>query len=389
VNIITASQKVPIENGSGDQHLLFNRIKALINSGHVIDAVFFKENTFNYTNSVNILIKLGVNVHEINYSYTEAFINLIKFFFIKEIPFQSAIFISKKYKKKINEIVNNNDVSLIYVSFIRILFNTIDTNTLRYLDMIDSMSLNYHRNKVKHNIILRLIFTLESKRIKRLEKKIFNYADKVSVVSNIDKKWINNNKIQVLPLGVDSVKFHPSSHKNSTLTIIFSGNLSYEPNRQAVVWFLEHCWLEILSLNPHVQLVLGGRISPSDAKEFIKWKNVLVTGEVSSIAGCIMLADIAIAPMQSGAGMQNKILEAMSCGLPVVCTSLGMGDIRAFNLVNIILADSPLDFIRSIDFLLKNKKRRDELGNAARNFIENNYSWENSNMKFINKILPK
>jgi glycosyltransferase involved in cell wall biosynthesis len=389
VNIITISQKIPKENGSGDQHLLYHRIKALVEEGHIVYSIFFKENTESYKNSIEKLVLLGINLNEINYSYFTAFINFFRHLFTKDIPLQCSIFISKNYKKKIDDIVIKYDVSFIYISFIRVLFNAKSTKAVKYLDMIDSLSLNYHRKSYKFNILLRFLFAIEEHRIRLLEKNIFKYANKVSLVSSIDKKWIDHDQIKLIKLGVDTNVFYPSTQKNSKLTIIFSGNISYEPNKQAVVWFLERCWLEILALNPHVQLVLGGRIRPSDVIRFNKWKNVVVTGEVSSIAGCIMLADIAIAPMQSGAGMQNKILEAMSCGLPVVCTSLGMGDIRASNSVNIILAECPLEFIRSIDSLLKNKKRRDELGKAARKFIENNYSWEISNMKFINEILPK
>jgi glycosyltransferase involved in cell wall biosynthesis len=255
--------------------------------------------------------------------------------------------------------------------------------------MIDSMSMNYHRIRFKYNIILSLIFTLEAKRIKLLEKKIFNYADKVSVVSNIDKIWIDNNKIYVFPLGVDTVKFHPSSHKNSSLTIIFSGNLSYKPNEQAVLWFLENCWMKILDLHPNIILVLAGRVGSFEIRKFNKYKNIVITGEVAFIEDYIKKADIAIAPMQCGSGMQNKILEAMSCGLAVVSTPLGMGDIKAKNNYNIILAECPNKFIKSIDYLIKNKKRRNEIGAAARKLILDNYSWEKSNMIFFDHILQK
>jgi hypothetical protein len=83
-------------------------------------------------------------------------------------------------------------------------------------------------------------------------------------------------------------------------------------------------------------------------------------------------ANVAIAPMQSGSGIQNKILEAMSCGLPVVTTNLGLGNIKAKPRKDILVADSPEDFAQSVIELLQNPLKAREIGYKAREYAVNN-----------------
>lgn len=388
MRIVTISQRPPRESGKGDQHLLYHRIKALLSDGHEVHSIFFKENTRDYKETVRDIKLLGVVVHEVEFSIALSVVSVFLSIFTKEMPFQCAIFTSRKFQKKLEETVQKYEPALLYISFIRVLFNAKNIKIRKSIDLIDSLSLNYSRREVKLKLFSKKIISLEMNRIIKLEKNIFNFADIASVVSNIDKKWIENGRIKVIPLGVDTDKFRPCLKKFDKFSIIFSGNLSYSPNRQAIFWFLENCWEKVLGSHPKIQLVLAGRVNASDARRYMSYANISITGEIGSIAEVIMRGDIAIAPMQSGAGMQNKILEAMSCGLPVVASSLGLGDIRATDLQNIIVADDPEKFIHSIDFLIKDRTKRVEIGVAARNFVESNYSWKRSNHYFIENILP-
>lgn len=87
-------------------------------------------------------------------------------------------------------------------------------------------------------------------------------------------------------------------------------------------------------------------------------------------------ASLAIAPMQSGSGMQFKILEAMACELPVVTTTLGLGSIKAQPGQEILVADSPESFADTVITLLQNPQLAKEIGQRARTFVIQNHSWE-------------
>ena len=383
MNIISISQRVPMNSGKGDQHLTFHRIKALISHGNHVHAIFFKGKGSSYLSAIRKLEELGVEVHPVIFSYRHAIINLIRNFFDRKIPYQCLIYTSEIYKKKLKELVKAKSPCIVYCSFIRVLLNAEGFSKICYLDMIDSLSLNYSRKLPNLSFLIRKIYTEEFLRLVIFEKTIFKYAQKVSLVSKLDKDWIGKDEIQVIPLGVDANKFKPSELKHQMLSILFSGNIDYYPNAEAIRWFLDFCWQDIVVLNPNAQLIIAGRGKNPDISKYANKCNVIFTGEVSSMADIIKMGDIAIAPMKSGAGMQNKILEAMSCGLPVIATNLGIGDICVTDGLNIVLAETSQQFISAIDILLKNKNKRNQIGFFAREFIENNYSWDTSNAKFI------
>jgi glycosyltransferase involved in cell wall biosynthesis len=95
-------------------------------------------------------------------------------------------------------------------------------------------------------------------------------------------------------------------------------------------------------------------------------------------------ASIAVAPMQSGSGMQIKVLEAMAVGLPMVATELGRGDIASTDTKNILIANEAHQFSIECIRLLSDEKLRANVGNSAREFIRENHSWDIIKEQYIN-----
>jgi glycosyltransferase involved in cell wall biosynthesis len=92
-------------------------------------------------------------------------------------------------------------------------------------------------------------------------------------------------------------------------------------------------------------------------------------------------ATIALAPVQSGSGIQNKILEAMATGLPVVTTSFGLGSIQTREGVELEVADDPGAFVDKVAGLLRNEQKLRNMGAAARQFVMERHSWEEAARK--------
>jgi len=160
--------------------------------------------------------------------------------------------------------------------------------------------------------------------------------------------------------------------------------MNYGPNAEAASWFCEKCWPDINRRNHKAKFVICGA-NPSSAVQSLAttYSNVTVTGRVESIAAELGKSWISIAPMQSGAGIQNKILEAMSCGLPVITTPLGRGSIAAEPGSEIMVADDPADFTEHVLTLLENPNLRHLVGSRARSYVSKNHDWTAIGHSFV------
>jgi glycosyltransferase involved in cell wall biosynthesis len=136
-----------------------------------------------------------------------------------------------------------------------------------------------------------------------------------------------------------------------------------------------------------VQLKIVGDSPRSILKKIAKKdSSIILTGRVPSISDALNQSIIAIAPMQSGSGMQFKILEAMACAIPVVTTTLGLGDIKAMPGKEIVIADDPLDFSNAVIRLLESEDLCNQIGDLGRSYSIRNHNWKHLNQKFFDNI---
>lgn len=300
------------------------------------------------------------------------------------IPLQVLLYSDKSIKLNIEKIIESNEFNIINFYMLRMtnllpLKNLNDENVV--IDYVDSMYLNFSRRIEKASFINKIIYKEEVRRLKIYETKISERYKGV-VVSNIDKDFLKGNTVSI-PIGVDVSEFKPIKKITENKYIVFTGNMYYSPNNIAVLWFLKNCWVDIKKNNPNLEFYIAGN-KPSHDVQFYDGKNgVKVLGRVDSMSEVIYNACAAVAPMQSGSGMQFKILEAMSCGVPVITTNLGLGDIQAIEGQEILIADSSEDFIKAVNNILNSKILTENLSEKGRDLVLKYYSWESHCEKII------
>lgn len=389
MRILAIATRVPQLDAKGDQLVAYHRLMALIRNGHQVELIccLISPPSAADEAALNHFLSVGIGCEILVIPKLVQAFNLFSTLFASVIPLQSGLFRSRACKRLINSKIRKFDPDLLYIVLFRPYVNVFGIDKPLVVDFIDSVSLNYERTSHKRSPLLRPIFNLEAKRSKRYEQELARYADFSFVVAEDDAKNIDPNRVRVLHNGVDTAKFSDKRDGAEQKRIIFSGNMNYGPNIEAVNWFCENCWLEISSRYPEAKFVICGA-NPSTAVESLAsdYPNVSVTGRVESIAAELIKSCISIAPMQSGAGMQNKILEAMSCGLPVVTTTLGRGSIAAGSGFEILVADEPPDFIGHVLKLLDQKAFRDSLGSRARSYVSRNHDWAEIGTSFISNI---
>ena len=381
MNILFVCPSVPALDSKGFQILAYQRIKYL-SEAHNICLLCYGDLNSN-AEAISELIKLGVNVNLIKFKKSIALFNAFIALTDDATPFQCAVYTSGEFKRKYIQILNAFMPDFVVITTIRVIKNIDIKRSGLILDLVDSMGLNFARRVLRAPWWSRFFWRIEHKRVTKLEKFSASITTASFVVSKIDKDYIAEQKINVLPIGIDFEKFHagPSVSKS---VIVFTGNMSYLPNVEAAVWFAKKCWPSILERYSNAVFIIAGNRPADSIKALSSSPNIRVLGHVDNMADIIRTAQIAVAPMRSGSGMQFKILEAMACGVPVISTTLGLGDIHATPGKEIIIADNPVEFIEKIIALMDSFESRQSIGQSGREFVRREHSWDSINLTFEN-----
>ena len=381
MNILFVCPSVPALNSKGFQIVAYQRIKHLSEKHNICLICYGDRNSD--AEAISELVKLGIKVNVIKFKKSVALVKAFTVLFDDATPFQCAIYTSDDFKKKYINILNVFMPDFIVITTIRVIKNIELKQAGIVLDLIDSMGLNFARRVTRAPWWSRFFWSIEHKRVARLEKFSAAITTASFVVSNVDKDYIAEEKIKVLPIGIDFEKFYAASPSQKSV-IVFTGNMSYLPNVEAAVWFSKKCWPSILERKTNAVFIIAGNRPTNSVKALSIIPNIKVLGQVDNMADIIRDAQIAVVPMQSGSGMQFKILEAMACAVPVITTTLGLGDIHANRCTEIIIADNLAEFIEKVIALLDSSESRHSIGQLGREFVTREHSWKSINLAFEN-----
>jgi sugar transferase (PEP-CTERM/EpsH1 system associated) len=228
----------------------------------------------------------------------------------------------------------------------------------------------------------RLLFQLESRRLRQLELSLPERCQAITLVSQAEadvyRRFCPNTKTSSIGNGVELDYFRPSESPTKTtpnLECVFVGALDYRANVQAIEWFCRNCWPSIKRKNQHAILSLVGRNPVSSVISLANIPGVKLVGQVPDVRPYLHRSAIAIAPLLVARGIQNKILEAMATGMPVVASSQAIQGLGCEIDKHLLQADTPQDWIETISTLLGDAEKRRGLGLAAREFVESHHCW--------------
>ena len=174
--------------------------------------------------------------------------------------------------------------------------------------------------------------------------------------------------------------------ENDFPSVGFLGAMFYQPNIDAVKWFAKNVF-------PYLPLgtkfyIIGGKPAESVLKLQKENPNIIVTGFVEDPYLILNSVDCVVAPMQTGGGIQNKILEAMALGQIVVTTSIGAKPIvHVVDGKHLIVEDEPLKMADSISKIIQTKYLYEQIGLNAKELILKYYSWQDYETKLMTKLI--
>jgi glycosyltransferase involved in cell wall biosynthesis len=296
-------------------------------------------------------------------------------------PLQVAYFKSSKMKRMVKLAMDRYDIDVVHTQHLRMSQYTKHLDVPKILDLPDAFSLYFkRRNETDRPFINRLIDTIEIGRLTRAEKVITKY-DKTLVCSVEDQKYLeqlhNTNNIDILLNGVDLSTFdvgqgHDYSHNQ---TLLFTGNMDYAPNVDAVQYFVKEMWPAISKANPTTKFIIAGQ-RPVDAVKKLVTDRIGVTGFVPDLKDMYAEASVVIAPLRFGAGTQNKVLEAMAMGVPTVCTHIGFEGLQIQSGQGVIMAGEKSQFIQEVNMLLSDTAKRQSVGEQGLEIAQTRFSWD-------------
>ena len=192
--------------------------------------------------------------------------------------------------------------------------------------------------------------------------------------------------------GVDSEYFapeesRPSPYRADELPIVFTGAMDYLPNIDAVAWFKGEVFSGILERWPNARFYIVGR-NPAAEVLALAGDHIVVTGTVDDVRPYLQYAATVVAPLRIARGIQNKILEAMAMGRPVIASADCAAAVNAVAGQELLTAISPEDYINTISpKCWRPRRQQPTIGKAARQRVIERYSWE-AHMKAIDPYLP-
>jgi glycosyltransferase involved in cell wall biosynthesis len=151
--------------------------------------------------------------------------------------------------------------------------------------------------------------------------------------------------------------------------------MSYHANITMAVNFVAQVMPLVWQERPDVKVYVVGKDPAPQVQALGADPRVEVTGTVSDIRPYLWKASLAAAPIAYGAGIQNKVLEAMACGTPVVASGQAVSALELVPGQDVWVADTPADFASAVLALLNDTATRDKLGETGRAYVENNHDW--------------
>jgi polysaccharide biosynthesis protein PslH len=293
-------------------------------------------------------------------------------------PLQVSYYRTARFRQMLDSVLAADKYDAIHVSLIRMAPHVWDLVAGRVpvvLDLVDCISLNLMSRRDERRGPARALYGLEYRRVRDYERAVASHFPRLVISSPVDRAVLGD-RAHVIPNGVDLDAFPfqgPDDRRRQTL--IFTGNMAYPPNEEAARWFVRRVWPLLQARWPCLRLEIAGASPGAKVRALADWPGVSVLGRVPSIAEHLGCATVSICPLQSGSGIQNKVLEALAVGTPVVSTTVGNQGTQATPERELLVADSPEDFACAVDRLLRDSDLRARLATYGRAFVEERFQW--------------
>jgi len=227
----------------------------------------------------------------------------------------------------------------------------------------------------------RWMMAREAKLLQAFEHDVAARADASLFVSaaeaDLFRRTTGAKRIHAIENGIDTDVFDPAASFERVAAegdlIVFTGQMDYRPNIEAVTWFAQDILPLIRAEHPEAQFAIVGRAPSEAVKALASRPGVTVTGEVADVRGWLAAAAVVVAPLKLARGIQNKVLEAMAMARPVVASTPAAEGIDHAGTIRV--GTTAVEIAQVIGLLLGDEQAAAATGAAARAQVQRRYSW--------------
>lgn len=375
MKIFVLLPRIPYPLEKGDKLRAFNQIKQLAKHNEIVLCALNDNTKVSEQDAFHALQPYCQSISFISINKAQILLGLVRAFF-KGLPLQCGYFYNRKAAKRIDMLITKHKPDMLFGQLLRVAEYIRHKSIPKALDYQDIFSYGMKRRADIASPVTRPIYDMEYRRLKRYEAAIFNDFDVRSIISEPDRALFpheRRDEILIVPNGVDHDYFKPQE-KEKKYDLVFTGNMSYPPNVNAVEYLAHEIMPIVWKTLPETKLYIAGA-NPDPKVKKAASARIIVSGWLDDIRDAYAESRIFIAPMRIGTGLQNKLLEAMSMRLPAITSPLANASLGAKPDEEILVGSNAEEMAHHIITLLTDQEKAERLAQAGFDFTNRVYDW--------------
>ena len=367
--------RIPYPLEKGDKLRAFNQIKQLAKHNEIVLCALNDNAKVSEQDAFRALQPYCQSINFIRFNKLQILLGLVRAFF-KGLPMQCGYFYNRKAAKKVNALIAKHKPDMLYGQLLRVAEYIRHKDIPKAIDYQDIFSYGMKRRADIASFITRPIYNMEYHRLARYEAAIFDNFDVRTIISEPDRELFPHEKrdeILIIPNGVDHDFFKPQEREKK-YDLVFTGNMSYPPNVNAVEYLANEILPIVWKSRPETTLYIAGATPDPKVKKAASDK-IIVSGWLDDIRDAYAQSHVFLAPMRIGTGLQNKLLEAMSMRLPAITSPLANASLGAKPNEEILIGSNAEEMAQNIITLLTDTEKAGQIAQAGFDFTNRVYDW--------------